>query len=155
MPSIADILERFRRVGAPPGAAAPAGVPRDRKSELSDELHDVFGQLDVIEAEAQAITNSANQEAERITTAARLEAQQIVEAARSAVPAMRADAEAARRRQRSHELQALDQETQERIAAMRRQVADRMPALIDRVLAELMKEAAPARDQHVELVGRG
>ncbi|KAE8765526.1 hypothetical protein, partial [Georgenia thermotolerans] len=64
MPRARDILQRFRPAGTP-GAAAPAGVPADRVTEMAAELEPVLARLAEAQAEADQVRAAARQEAER------------------------------------------------------------------------------------------
>jgi hypothetical protein len=91
VPRFPGILDRFRRLLAPPGRPAEAlGVPA-AGDDVKTELGPLLGDLDAIGAEAARIEEDARQEAERRSERGGREAAAILEAARG-----RADAERAR-----------------------------------------------------------
>lgn len=78
MPAFSDLLNRFRRLGTPPGPpAAGLGVPARAGASLAAELLPVFAAVDLVEDEVRAIRESAEPEAQEVIAAARAQAARI------------------------------------------------------------------------------
>ncbi|HYM50474.1 MAG TPA: hypothetical protein VET65_07845 [Candidatus Limnocylindrales bacterium] len=154
MISMAELLQRFRRAAAPPGAAAQPGIPSDRKADLSSELGEVFAAVRAIEAEAAAITTGAQREAARIRETALVEAQRIVADARAQVPAARAEAAAARRRERDREIRELMGGAENQATQVRLMAASRTGSLVERIIGDVLDGVTQAGEDDVELMGR-
>ncbi|HEV7187340.1 MAG TPA: hypothetical protein VGN28_05545 [Blastococcus sp.] len=116
MPSARELLQRFRPVGTP-GAAAPAGVPADRATELSRELQPVFDELATTTEEVGRIRAAAAEQARVRRDGAAEEARRIVQTARLQAEAERADTAA-------RILRRAEQETATAMADASRQAAD-------------------------------
>jgi hypothetical protein len=131
MPGWRDVLSRFRAVG-PPGSAAPAAVPADRRSRLVDELAPVFAALHDARVEAEQLRHAAQDAADVRRADGVRQAVRLVSEASATRDAVRAAAFAAGRA-------ATDAQAEGRIAAGRRE-ADRVgrvasmrrQALVDR-----------------------
>jgi hypothetical protein len=99
MPPLAALLERFRRLGGPPGAPAVGlGVPGRPGEAVVAELAPVFAAIDRIEAECDRLDSHATAEAARLVAEAEAEAERIradgrtrAEAERRRIAARRAD----------------------------------------------------------------
>lgn len=133
MPRARDLLARFRPIGAP-GAAAPAGVPVDRRAERERELRPVFDELAATEVEARRIRGAATADASARTAAA-------AESARALVAAARRDAEVGRAESAAAVLRLSHQEVAATQAAAAREAAEiadrarsRLPAFVARVV---------------------
>ncbi len=100
MPALIDLLHRFRRLGAPPGAPASGiGVPGRPGDTAARELRPVFALVDAIELEAAGLRITAEAGAVEILADAVGEAARIradghlrAETERARVAAMRAAA---------------------------------------------------------------
>ena len=80
MPSLADLLHRFRRLGSPPGApAAGLGVPEQPGATITGELVQVFGAIDELQCGADRIVGEAESQAAAHRDLARREAARIRE----------------------------------------------------------------------------
>ena len=78
MPALIDLLHRFRRLGAPPGAPASGiGVPGQPGESAARELGQVFAAVDAIELEATAVRIMAEAGAAKIVADAGDEAARI------------------------------------------------------------------------------
>jgi glutamyl-tRNA reductase len=135
---LSDYLRRFRPAGAP-GAAAPAGVPRDAAKELRSELDPVFAALEEAQSEAAARREAARGEAARIAASAGSE----VEAVRAAGRRRLAEVHSEVSQDRSR---AVDQERQRVLARAATEAAEleatasqRMPALVNRVVETVLQ----------------
>jgi vacuolar-type H+-ATPase subunit H len=125
MPTLRDLLRRWRPADAP-GAAARAGVPCDRTPQPELELADVLGARQSVQAECRTIRDAAR-DAHLTTMRAQKKAQAIIGDARTTAAAERAVIVA----------------DAERLAARIRARADqRMPATIARAV-ELVKKEPP------------
>ena len=91
MPQLRDFLAHLRPAGAP-GAAARAGGPEDRSSELAAEVDPVLALLEGAAGEREQIIAQARHEAEEITATARAEAAAIAADADRRGRAARAEA---------------------------------------------------------------
>ena len=102
MPSLADLLHRFRRLGSPPGApAAGLGVPEQPGATITGELVQVFSAVDELQSDADRIVQEAESQATAERDLARREAARIREdAEREASEGARLDAGARARHAR-------------------------------------------------------
>ena len=99
MPPLAALLERFRRLGGPPGAPAIGlGVPGRPGEAVAAELAPVFAAIDRIEAECDRLEARAADEAARLRAEAdagceriRADGRASAEAERRRIAALRAD----------------------------------------------------------------
>jgi hypothetical protein len=107
MATLRDFVRRFRPV-ATPGAAAPAGVPVDRFTELSAELAPVFKALEETNRDATQLVTDTRAEADRRRTARAEAAETVLAAAREQAEAARSAAVAA----------AVDEAAAERVALL-------------------------------------
>ncbi len=134
--STRDVLDRLRPVGSP-GAAAPAGVPVDRRAGLEAELAPVFAALTGVEDECRRIRSAAAAEAARRRQSGIDRARDVLSQARLDVRAERAGAAAELRRRAetvAAELQAQADHEAEEI----RQRADRqLPNTVAMVLSRV------------------
>ncbi|MEU7166729.1 hypothetical protein AB0A70_19140 [Streptomyces morookaense] len=144
MAGFRDFLARFRPAGAP---GAVTGIPADRSAEVTAELQRPLSQLDAAAAEARAVREAAAAEAERIRSRGRQRAEEITERARAEAGRVRREAaDAARAAAAVHAAEAAA--AGERDAALtRRRAQERLPALADRVVADVLRDIAayPAR----------
>lgn len=155
MPLLEDLLLRFRRVWAPPGpVVGQPGVPTDLAAGLDDELRELSIELAAIAREGQGVVQAAEAEARSIIDAARTQSVRIVEAARIAAPEVRSSKAAAKMRDRRAEIDRLTADAETAAAAITRRVQDRMPALIERVVGEVLAEQ-PREEEHARVVGGG
>lgn len=134
--SARDVLDRLRPVGSP-GAAAPAGVPVDRRAGLEAELAPVFAALADIEDECRRIRSAAATEAARRRQSGIERARDVLSQARIDARAERAGAAAELRRRAetaAAELQArADHEAEEVRQRADRQLPDTVAAVLSRV----------------------
>lgn len=144
MPSLGEILRRFRFHGVP-GAPAVVGVPADRRERIEAELAPVFAALEDAQRAGDDLVEQASAEAQRLRAAAREEAQSILETARTDAAAVRAQAAAARlgeaQREREDTLARARSESQRILLS----AEQRMPALVDEVVTRVFALAAPPR----------
>ena len=143
MPGVREILERFRTAG-PPGPAAPAAVPADRRAILLDELAPVFAELAPVVARARGRVAEAAAEADRIRSGADREAGVLIAGAEDDRSAQYATALAQARAAGAEEAGVrVDQARREaeRIAA---RAAARRPVLAERAAGNLCRSMAGA-----------
>lgn len=142
MPRLPDLLERFRRLVAPPGTPAEAlGVPASGE-EVERELRPLFAELDRIEAEAGAIRDRGLEQAARRAAEAAREAVAIVEQARAGAAGERVRAAARHIDEARREAEAdavASSEQAERIRALGR---ERIPGLVEEVVACVKRAAS-------------
>ena len=134
MPRFPGILDRFRRVLAPPGRPAQAlGVPASG-TDLETELGPLLARLETVGAQAAQIEEDAREEARVRRERAARESSAILEQARSAADAERVRAADERRRR-------VRTDTQATRGAARRE-AERIDvareAAIDELVAEVL-----------------
>lgn len=154
MPLLEDLLLRFRRVWAPPGpVVGQPGVPTDLAAGLDDELRDLTIELSAIAREGEGVVQGAEAEARSIIDAARTQSVRIVEAARIAAPEVRSSKAAAKIRDRRAEIDRLILDAQAAAGEIKSRAEDRMPALIERVVAEVLAEHP--EEEHARVVGGG
>jgi len=140
-----EFLERFRPSGTP-GAAARPGVPADRLAERSAELEPVFARLAETEAEAATIRAAASREAELRRHQGEERAQAALAAGRRQVAADRAELAAQVRRQVSTETAAIVSAAQDEAEAVRARARQRLPAMVERVVADARAGLAATQD---------
>ncbi len=144
MPSLKDFLYRFRPA-APPGGGARAGVPRDRVTELTAELQEVFEDLDPTLEEATATVTRGREDAERRRTAGADRAATILNAAREQAEATRARAAAAAveaaEREREGLLAAASAEAQD----VARRALDERGLILEQVVAAVRSTGTSVR----------
>jgi hypothetical protein len=149
MLTIQELLNRFRPAGAP-GAAGGAGVPVDRRAELTAELVPVFAALADTAAEVGKIRSAGTDRAERRRREATGEAARIVARARMRSEADRADAFAAARADTANAAADLIDRGRREADEVRRRTGTAMAGyvadLVDAALAEVFDrgQAAPA-----------
>lgn len=130
-----DFLMRFRLVGSPGPAAT--GVPADRSAELAAELEPPFSLLEQTEAEVRQIRERAERRAQRRRRAADRLAAHLVAEAHTRSGEVRADS-AARALSRSEaEIARFTADAERELALLRHRAEERMPALVDRMAAEV------------------
>ncbi len=147
MATLRDFVRRFRPAGAP-GAAAPAGVPADRVSELTAELTPVFDVLRAVNQQAVDLVAEAHREAERRRLAAAGRAEGLLADARQRAEVGRAAAAAAAVEAAVGERAVFLDGARRDAEALAGRAAERMPILVDRVVAEVRATGAvrePAR----------
>ncbi|HEY5013851.1 MAG TPA: hypothetical protein VIK61_14270 [Acidimicrobiia bacterium] len=147
MATLRDFVRRFRPAGAP-GAAAPAGVPADRVSELTAELTPVFEELRAVNQEAVDLVAEAHREAERRRLAAAGRAEELLADARQRAEVERAAAAAAAVEAAVDERAVLLDRARRDAEDLAGRAAERMPIFVDRVVAEVRATGAdrePAR----------
>lgn len=124
-----QFLGRFRPA-AVPGPAASAGVPADRRVEAAAELAPVFALLADVETEIATITADGAERARRIRGDAEGTAAAMAAAAESTARPIRAAAAGSDGR-------GAEQAVDVAPAVDGRLVAQRLPALVERALAEV------------------
>lgn len=134
-----DFLTRFRPVGLP-GPAAAGGVPADRTAELAAELAPPLALLDTIEAESRGVRENAAREAARRREEAERTAAEIVGRARARAAGERAEIAERLRTAGRAEAAELPAATERELDVVRGRVARRLPALADRIVAEVTAE---------------
>jgi len=140
-----DFLERFRPSGTP-GAAARPGVPADRLAERSAELEPVFARLAETEAEAATIRAAASREAQLRRHQGEERAQAALAAGRRQVAADRAELAAHVLRQVSAETAAIVGAAEDEAEAVRARARQRLPAMVERVVADVHAELTATQD---------
>lgn len=145
MPSVSDILERFRPSGTP-GAASLTGVPADRMGERREELGPLLDRLSDVQVEAARIRREAELEGLRRRKASAEEAAALVAGARGAADLQRRSAVA--RAQSTAQRQARDRldEADREAASLVESAGARAPDFVDQVLGQ-------ARDVVEQLLG--
>lgn len=134
MPRFPGILDRFRRLLAPPsGPAATLGVPA-AGDDIAAELGPLLGELDAFAAEAARIEQEARFDAERRREQAIREAAAIVEQARGRADAERARAATHRRAEAQVEVDAAYSEARREAERIRAGVEDRLAEAIAEVV---------------------
>ncbi len=139
-----DVLNRFRAFG-PPGPAAPAAVPADKRSRLVDELAPVFAGLRDARGEARQLRFDAAKAAASLRAEAARQAARLVADASAAVDTVRAAAYAAARTTTESEIAARLDAGRVEADRIGRAAAIRQPALVDQV-TELARSVMTAPD---------
>ncbi len=156
MPLLNDLLLRLRRIWAPVGpAAGHAGVPEEAGTGLETEIADLAHELAAIDNEAMTIERDAKEKAAAIREAARAEASRIREQARGQLPAVRASQAARRVEDRQGEIASVLLAAEQSARAVRDRANARMPALVGRVVGEVFRSVAAAKEDHAGVVGGG
>jgi len=150
MPSLSEILRRFRFHGVP-GTPALVPVPVDRTAEVETELTPVFAALTEVQRVAAATVDTAEREARARRAAAAEEAQRIVAEARGGVVAARDDAAAARLAEAEAERRgvlAAGETEAERVGRLSGARVDALAELVvARVLSLAAAEAPPGQEE--------
>ena len=157
MPLLEDLLLRFHRIWAPPGAVdGQASVPADLQARVDDELRELAGALDEIDQEAQSVVKAAEGQAAAVIAAAHAEAEHRIEAARARAPEERALSAAAHIRDRGVEITARITEAQQQAAAIRSGAAARFQRIVDRVSGDVFAGVEGASEvPNARVVGGG
>ncbi len=143
--TLSDILRRFRPAAAP-GPAGPAGVPADRVAEAAAELAVVFDALVSTTADVRARREEAAEDAERLRRQAAAEASRIVADAGGRREAMRAEAASASLTALDADRAALETEARAEADRVRGVAEERLPALVERVLAQVRAVGSVVED---------
>lgn len=141
MPGVRDVLARFRPAGAP-GAATPAGVPADRRADLTRELEPVFAALAATHRECVALRRAAETTASKTVARAQERARAMAARAESDADADRARAAAQARAQGEAEVAEIAETAAREAERVRRQAEDLMPALVDRLVDRVRADLA-------------
>ncbi|WP_198668564.1 hypothetical protein [Streptomyces triticisoli] len=135
--SLRDFLARFRPTGTP--GATVTGVPADRAAERAAELEPPLARLADVQREAARIRAAADREAEAVRQSAARQAAEIVTAARARVPQVRQEASVSVRRAARGEVREIRSAGDRAASRVRERARERMPALIDRVVADALR----------------
>lgn len=135
MTGLRELLMRFRPVSTPGPAAT--GVPADRAAELAAELTPTLALLDRTAEQAEAVREAARQEAERIRKDAAREAEQLVAEVVDRSGHIRTQAAAHLRELGRREAAAVRAAGRRDAAALRHRAESRLPAVTERVTAEV------------------
>ncbi|MDF3293286.1 hypothetical protein [Streptomyces silvisoli] len=135
MATFRDFLMRFRPASAPGPTAT--GVPADRSAELAAELAAPLALLEETESEARTIRERAAEEARRIRREADLRAAQLLSEARDQAVPLRQETAAHTRATAEREAVELLAAGDHMVTALRRRARERVPALVDRVVAQV------------------
>ena len=128
---LVDLLNRFRRLGAPPGPPArPVGIPASGGEALLAELAPLFAALDAIGDEATAIRADAERRAADLRSGASSEAGSIVAQARAAAADARREAAAERQRAMRGEAERVRVDAEREVARIRAQARAQLSALV-------------------------
>ena len=134
MPRFPGILDRFRRVLAPPGRPAQAlGVPASG-ADLETELGPLLARLETVDAQATQIEEDAREDARVRREHAALESSAILEQARSAADAERVHAATERRSRARQDTQSVRGEAHSEA----QRIDDMRDAAIDELVAEVL-----------------
>ena len=142
MSVLSHLLERLRRVGPPPGAAAGVVAVPSAGDEVSLEVSFLFAQLDELEWRSELMLSESRSEAAALEAAARRERSRLLEEARADAERLAGELLAAGRwasDERARELLDDADREAERVLARGRK---RTPALVDEILERLL-EGAP------------
>ncbi len=149
MPSLAELLRRFR-YGGVPGAPASIGVPPDRRPELETELGPVLELLAESDRQANELVGAAERLAAERRAEAELESRRIIGDAEREAEAVRAAASQERLARAAAEKQSLiAAATAEAIrvdALSAARVPDLAKDVVQRVLATDRPESLPAQE---------
>ncbi len=142
--ALSDILQRFRRIWAPPGGpSGAAGIPSDQRLELTEELTGLFAALDEVEKESAAILAAAQREADQIRAEAESQAARLRKSALARAPRERLLV-AQEQRQVAEKLSASRmEEALQEAERIRRRAAEREPRLVAEVVRCITSGAVP------------
>ncbi|MDY7087895.1 MAG: hypothetical protein SYR96_22660 [Actinomycetota bacterium] len=144
MPTLRELLDRFRSAG-PPGPPAPAAVPADRRSRLEDEVAPVFAALASTAEQAAGMVAAARAEAEHIRDQGRREADALIGRAEQERQAGYAEAFAETRGAAARRSAASAAKALRSADEIARVAAQRRPALVELAMRRISDsiEAAP------------
>jgi hypothetical protein len=135
MPTLRDLLYRFRRGLVPPGPALTrVPPPVDRHVLAEAELAATFEVIDHSTAELERQTEIATRNADEVAAAARAEADDLLRRTDRQLGQIRAEAVTARRAELAGERAAIEASATDECARIEEQAAHRLPALVDRVV---------------------
>jgi hypothetical protein len=157
MPLLEDLLLRFHRIWAPPGAVAgQASVPADLQAHVDDELRELGAALDAIDQEGQAVVHEAEAQAAAVVAAAHADADRRIEAARARAPEERSLSASAHVRDRGAEITARINEAELEAVAIGSRATARFQQIVDLVSAEVFTGVEGASEvPHARVVGGG
>ncbi len=141
MTPLADLLDRLRLRRQPPGrAAAAVGVPAV-EPDVAAELAPLFGRLEQIDAEADAIVQAGRAQAAAIERDAQAQSELILEraAGEAALEAERLRRE--RRQAAERQAQAILADARSEAERLRERAARRTPSVVEDVLGLLVRGA--------------
>lgn len=147
MPQARDLLERLRPIGTP-GAAAPAGVPVDRRAGAEAELEPVFAAMAGVEEEVRRLLDEGGAKAAGRRDSAAARVQEILARSRGEAEAERAAVAARMRHQADADAATTLAEAELEAAKVRARCAQRLPSMVatvvDRIRADLDEATATA-----------
>jgi glutamyl-tRNA reductase len=146
---LSDYLRRFRPAGTP-GAAAPAGVPRDVTRELEDELGPMFAALEDARRDAEFRRRSAREEATRLAAAADAKVESARTDGRRRVNAIHSDVSAQRSRLLDQEREEVLGSAARRAAELEARARERLPAMVNRVVETVLQGPTLESDERGE-----
>ena len=137
MPSVGDLLRRFRFQGVP-GGPAPAGVPADRTRAFEAELEPVFSGLEAVQRRVEQMVQEAEAECALRRSQGSEQSRQVLERARAEAEVARVEsmtALLARAEDRERVLLAEAGEAAERIDRI---AAQRVPGLAEELVRRVL-----------------
>ena len=141
MSPLAEILDRLRRRRQPPGrAAATVGVPA-AEPDVGKELTSLFGDLDQIDAEADAVVATGRLEAAAIEREGRYEAQRVLDQAAREAELVRDQLCRQQRKAAERQAQAILADARAEAQRLRDRAAQQSPAVVAEVVALLLQGA--------------
>jgi regulator of protease activity HflC (stomatin/prohibitin superfamily) len=141
MPGLRELLSRFRAAGAP-GAPGVAGMPVDRRADVTAELEPVFAALAATTAECERLRADGAAEAQRCLDEARNRAASMLARAEGAAPADRAMAAARVRESAAADLAAIEDESRAAAEETTRRAAGHLPCLMNDVVEHVRRDIA-------------
>lgn len=132
-----EILLRFKRLAAPPGLAGPTAVAVDRTADITMELAPLFGAIDEIEDEADAIERQAREQGVERVALAENEARRLVADADHRTVEVRTTVIEDRHRTRVLETRTLRRRAKSEADRIGRTAALHTPELVDHAVARI------------------
>lgn len=134
LPSVRDILWRFRRSVTPPGPAlVRMAPPADSRTALAAELAPLFEAIDEAGSDLASPDEARDRAAETVRRA-RAEADGLLRRIDAGLAEVRSDAAHRRREQAGEQIDRIRKEGEAEVARIHTRAESRLPAMVDRVM---------------------
>lgn len=138
MPSVGDLLRRFRFHGVP-GGPAQAGVPVDRTREFEAELEPVFSFLEAAQRRAEVIVEEARTECASRRRQGSEQANRILDRAKAEAEIRRVDSMNSELTRADERSRALLEQAREEAERIDRVAEERVPPLAEELVRRVLQ----------------
>ena len=143
MPSVAHLLDRFRRIRLAPGPPAWVVAVPTRTVEPAEEIAPLLPALDEIADEADRVVEAGRAAAARVEAEARERARGIEASGRERAERLAAEILAAADAEHRAQCAAIDARARVEASAIMVRGRERAPAIAERIVARVMGTPAP------------